>query len=68
MNSVNPLKVLSRNSHHVFKFVQLRNNMNEVNIRNSFLNMLTSAKSQFHNANKYRIQSFEIHNLLELGS
>ena len=48
MNSVNPLKVLSRKSHHVFKFVQLRNNMNEVNIRNSFLNMLTSAKSQFH--------------------
>lgn len=33
MNSVNPIKVLSRKSYHVFKFVQVRNNMNEINVR-----------------------------------
>lgn len=63
LNSVNPMKVLSRKS---CKFVQVRNIMNEMNVRKPFFDMLTSTKRKFHNANEYRIQSFEIHSLLRI--
>lgn len=63
MNSVNPVKVLSGKS---CKFVQVRNIMNEMNVRKPFFDMLTSTKRKFHNANEYRIQSFEIHSLLRI--